>query len=250
MKTIRPEERALIDAAIAAGRVQVIPTGQTSFVLPVWNGQQLVSAEPEKQRAEMIRGMFAQRRQQPSAEQIDRRRAVALLHADGLSVAEMADRLGNDPATLRNDLRALDLVPHRSAPKPRPAIMPHIQMRHDTLRIMAREGHPAESIAAALGFTVATIRSMARMLEQELPPSPPVSKVPAATLARRARVAALIAKGCSLKQIQADMAMSRSALHRDVYSLPPEARPKARIEAERRQADQRSAGAVAERKSA
>jgi len=39
---LSPDERDAIDAAIAAGRVQRIPTGQSSFPGAVWNGLQLV----------------------------------------------------------------------------------------------------------------------------------------------------------------------------------------------------------------
>ena len=51
---ITPTERRLIDEAIAAGRVQIIPTGNSAEIECIWNGRDLVSV------ANLSRGAFTE----------------------------------------------------------------------------------------------------------------------------------------------------------------------------------------------
>ena len=87
---ITPEERRLIDEAIARGRVQRVPTGATNQTQYVWNGAQL----------EAVSGMDGSWRAQRNASyrQSSAKKAppeaVRKMLADGHTIAEVMTELG------------------------------------------------------------------------------------------------------------------------------------------------------------
>lgn len=95
---ITNEERALIDAAIAAGKVQRVPRGVSSERI-VWDGRTLVF--------EGVTGGFAQRHA-GAAERIAKRRAkVAELVQAGMTTQQVAERLGCAASVVVTDRQAL-----------------------------------------------------------------------------------------------------------------------------------------------
>ena len=125
---ITPEERRLIDEAIARGRVQHVPTGATTDIQYQWDGKQLVSLEPDKtslkaqrraeyanvQRAKAIKRHHGNRVQVRTNAADERRLIVAKFIADEpkISAAEISRRMDGkgyhcSEATIRDDLKKI-----------------------------------------------------------------------------------------------------------------------------------------------
>lgn len=114
--TISEDERALIDAAIAAGKVQKIPTGQSAFEINYrWDGRQLASIESEGWRAATSRKKAKIRAKQEinqaakaKREAIAKRREVVReMSAAGKSINQIAAHLGVERSVVKNDRVAI-----------------------------------------------------------------------------------------------------------------------------------------------
>ena len=97
---VTDEERALIDAAVAEGRVRVIPQGEGTFRYPVV-GEQFTIAS----------GAVLARQKQAAK----RREKVIRLAAEGLSISQIADKLGVPKGTIAQDYRILGTAMRRPA---------------------------------------------------------------------------------------------------------------------------------------
>lgn len=115
---IDDEERRLIAAAVAEGRVQKIPTGKSAFAEEyVWSGCEdgpgigrLDLKEPMTRQEALAK--FKARNMRPRQFKADpalqaRRAKVLELTNEGLSGPAIAKRLGVDPKTVKNDRKHL-----------------------------------------------------------------------------------------------------------------------------------------------
>lgn len=167
---LTPEERAEVQARIAAKAVTVVPLGASSFVHPVWDGLKLVMPEdaPNRFRASMNRfhgkdGKPRRRHKiapQPlPAHVIERREKVAALHEKGLTVPEMLEHVPGVAAnTLRYDLAKLSLKPHINTGA---RTVDHTA-RAAELHAMAAEGLTAREASERLSLHVDNLRKIAR----------------------------------------------------------------------------------------
>ena len=121
MNAIDPD-RALIDAAIAAGKITKIPTGisgehQGYVFCP--KEEKLVLRRPDLDSNEAKRKRARQKHLAGrSAEAEARRRRVPLHMANGLGVEAIAKLEGVAPSTVLADARALKMTFDRPAPEP------------------------------------------------------------------------------------------------------------------------------------
>ena len=111
MTRISDSDRALIDAALAAGRLRRIPRGVSGLPVAVWDGAKLVYPEKDGGPAPKQGLSFARTTAPPELRA--RRAAVASLHAQGLCVTAIAAELGVHPQRVRDDHAVLRLAPHK-----------------------------------------------------------------------------------------------------------------------------------------
>lgn len=217
MKGLTAEDRALIDAALTAGRVTVVAQGATSRPLPVWDGAKLVY--PESARRELKAVTFGRRAASLAAQQSQRRQRVAALHAQGLTTAAIADELSVHARTIREDLRALALEPHR-APRvmpPRPAA-PHPAIEARKLRIaaLAAEGRTADEISADVRLSAKAVRAISRHMGVAIAKRPKVFREAAA---KREEVRLLVAQGRTQAEICKALGMAANTLRAHLNRL-------------------------------
>ncbi|WP_334061709.1 hypothetical protein [Limimaricola cinnabarinus] len=192
------EERAIIDAAIAAGKVTKVPTGVSGehqgFVYDQAEGK-LVLRRPDLDSNEARRKRAHEKRLAGrTAEAEARRRRVPLHMANGLDADAIAAREGVAVSTVLEDARALKMTFDRPAPEPE-------------VRAIAapasRVALPAPGQASAPGR-----------------PKPPISKPKPEVTARRARVAALAKAGRSGAEIAAELGVTPGTIYSDVRTMP------------------------------
>lgn len=213
MGALTPEERAAIEAAVAAGRVERVPTGASGvFVYPRWTGTRLAEVDPDtgapltataarKRSSAWAHGAASRRGGRAKDPAVAaRRERVRDLWRARRTVAEMAAALDVPLTTIWNDLHVLGL----------PAIRRHTGAKDPA--VQARRAR-----IAALAGTM-TVREMAPLIWPDLEPARAEDKLrndlkrmgisarpmgPArsggrradpAVAARRDRVAALIAE--------------------------------------------------------
>lgn len=109
MKSLSSEDRALIDAAIAEGRVTRCSTGESAHCGYVWSDTHnaLIARDPEQQgwRGSFARGgADAARRARLMNPRVTARRAQVAELAARMTVAQIAAELGISSDTVRNDL--------------------------------------------------------------------------------------------------------------------------------------------------
>lgn len=113
MNAITPEERALIDAALAKGQAKVIPQGETALFDPVvWCGisNKLVTVVTDPERAKMKSGWhrhqtYTKNRVSPAVAK--RRMRVRDLVKDGLGPNEIAEKTGVSAKSIYADVNWL-----------------------------------------------------------------------------------------------------------------------------------------------
>lgn len=217
MKGLTAEDRALIDAALNAGKVTVVAQGATSRPLPVWDGKQLVY--PESARRELKAVSFGRRSASVAAQQSRRRERVAALHAQGLPTAAIASEIGADARTIREDLRALALVPHR-APRvmpPRPATPhPAIEARKARIAALAAEGCTADEISADVRLNAKAVRAIARHMGVAIAKRPKVFREAAA---KREEIRLRVAQGHTQAEICKALGMAANTLRAHLNRL-------------------------------
>ncbi len=122
MDVISAEDRALIDEAIAAGQVQHIPRGHSSFSDDIaWNGRNLVYVDKAKTEALRSTSSLFNRRSGPRKDpKVAARRAkVRDLAQTGKNTAEIAKILGTTPSIVSNDAKVMKVTIQRKPPKQR-----------------------------------------------------------------------------------------------------------------------------------
>lgn len=146
---ITQEERDAINAAIAAGKVTVVPTGATTETRYIWDGKELVRADGinsswREQRRVSARN-WNERRQSAIIARAERRRdQVAELAASGLSRKEISQALNVHIETIKKDcqIRGIKTAPtvqaKRDNPVTRAVIEGHRQNPHLSHAKLAR----------------------------------------------------------------------------------------------------------------
>lgn len=114
--TITPKERALIDQAIAEGRVTKVPPGVSGEPKYIYVDGHLRSTDPEQDRR--ATGWTRTRRPKgargrATRDILEARRArVRELHLQGWSGPKIAAELGVNTQTVYNDLTRMGMRPH------------------------------------------------------------------------------------------------------------------------------------------
>jgi len=144
---ITKAERALIDAAIAAGKVQEVALGVSAFPTPVWTGHKLEYATPEDA------AMFKMRRlvfgAAPSAKIATRRAKVIEMHKSGMTPKQIAAELGETIDLIQRDIRQAGLSPRQGIDRE--------WIKSEVARMHA-EGMRRQDVADALGLSNSSLR--------------------------------------------------------------------------------------------
>lgn len=156
--TITAEERAMIDAKVAAGKVTRCATGASAAEIEyVWCSKinRLVPRDKDKAMA-IYRGSM-QRHFTPKKREVPphiaaRRREVERLMIEGNSGAEIARILGIPETTLRGDIRAIDMSCTDQMEIAR-------QKRRDNVARLFRQGMSRTAIAAELKLDRKTVNN-------------------------------------------------------------------------------------------
>jgi len=204
--------------------VRQIPRGTSGQPLPVWRGNALRYPDPEDQRNRWGHGGGIAAARHAAA--LSRRAQLAQLHAEGLTDAQLADRLGVNTATIAADRKILGLAVN-------PVHVARAADRIARIRGLISAGWDDAQIAAELGLTVNYLRLSARVRKPAAPRAPKLTaeevaarqrervrrryhaRRAAAQLAdparltveaRRAHVADAHARGLSLRETLAELA--------------------------------------------
>ncbi len=221
MSSLSPQDRALVDAAIAAGRVTVVPRGASGIPLPVWDpkvGDLRYPEGADRMRVQIAAGY----RSGPSGPRgshpdiIARRERVAALHGQGLTVAQIVAQTGNPESLVRLDLSNLKLHAHR-------AQIVAAADRRDQVRALAANGQQTMAIAQALNLKPERVYRLGLQVGLRL--DPPVDSVRRDKLkAFDDAVAALVAEGLTKGQIRVRLDVSaarvRESMRRQDLKAP------------------------------
>jgi DNA-binding CsgD family transcriptional regulator len=237
MSGLFPHERAMIDAAIAAGRVTVVPRGVSGIPLPVWDDKLNGLRMPDgaaAYRAQVSAGWRGARNGRPSHPDVTaRRERVAALHADGLTVAQIIAATGLHDSLVRLDLATLKLRAHPAR------VVAGTEVR-DRIGALVAEGRQTAEIAGIVGLSVERVYRLGRELGAAMDAPARVSNRDA----RRqvdAAVAACVAEGLDKPAIRSRMGITharlRQSLARQGLTAPDgKSIPKAQVERGRQRA--------------
>lgn len=169
------KDRALIEAALAAGRARVIPRGVSGRPYPVWDGARLVDAPDDPGTADprqVRRQTWAARQRRARAG--SRRAEILALTAEGLPVAQIAQRLGVADRTVRACLQDAGVPINRL---PRAALSalgravasrrpenPAIAVRRATVAALYQQGETVAAMCRATGAGEGAVRGDLRKL--------------------------------------------------------------------------------------
>ena len=228
MNAISPDERALIDAALAAGRVQKLPMGGTAQPGYVWDGKtrKLVSTDPASAGWKGWQRMFtANRRARGETAAVDARRAkVASMVTDGTRSADIATALGVSITTVYADAkRAGVTLDRQSGAQARSRYDPKVQETRALIN-QAYDGiRTTPEIELITGIPRRTVVDHLKALG--LPRIAGKSglkrghAITESTAARRAQIPALIAQGLAGAKIAAHLNTHHSTIHHDCHVL-------------------------------
>lgn len=212
-------EQELINAAVSAGKVQVIPQGLSSYPPVVWDESQkkLVSTDPEY-ALRLYRGTGGQHR---SRIKDARLKKIPSLVKNGKSPNDLARIFNVQRETINKDLRELGLAGadgsvdfqamsfERKRRETRSAIMAAYSPDKTYGQIASESGYAHKTVQKYIldaGLAAKTGRS-----------GPPVSK---AVLARRDAVRAMVAEGkLSGPQMAEKLGCGVGTFYRDIKSL-------------------------------
>lgn len=225
MKGLTADDRALIDAAVRAGKVQQVPQGASARPLPVWNGHQLVYPGGHTMIRELRRVSFERASAAVRTARGNRRGRVADLHAAGMPVRDIASEIGSTWKTVREDLRVLGLDPHpvpvRARAPRAPIVMPAVEARKARIAALAAEGRTADEISADVRLSAKAVRAIARHMGVEIVKSPKVFRKAAAL---REEVRAMVTQGRTQAEICAQLGIAANTLRGHLNRLGMSAR--------------------------
>lgn len=231
MNALSREDRALIDAALAAGRVTVVPRGVSGIPLPVWcdkaNGLRFPDGA-ERMRAQVSAGWRGSRGGRTAHPDVTERRAkVADLHAQGMTVAQIVAATGQSDSLVRFDLGALSLRAHPAR------VVAGKEVRARIAALLAENKQTAE-IAGIVGLSIERVYRLGRELGAVMDPPTRVIKSDALRQLDEA-VAACVAEGLDKAAIRLRLCITggrlRESLKRQGLSAPDgKSVPKAQVE--------------------
>lgn len=177
--TLTPEERAAIDR-FPAGQINRVPTGASAFEMRWDESKKAVRYVDPAKRSPNGHGK-PRRGPAPDPGVARRRQRVAAMHADGATVAKIAEALGRSDQQTRDDLAALGLKANAAkvVRPPQPTPEPVLARRAE-VRELVGAGLPRAEIARALGVAPKTIATDIEALGLEVPrkrPGPNASPV-------------------------------------------------------------------------
>lgn len=160
---LAPEDRALIDAAVAAGRVTRVPTGVTSWAGYRWTGSQLREIDADSAAAQTWRGRNkgAEIR---SGVRLRNRAAVAADHAAGRSAAEIAAAHGLSLECVYRHVRAI--LGEKGQQSPQQVRDAETARRRAIVASHLANGKPVFAVARELGWPVSTVQRHARAIRE------------------------------------------------------------------------------------
>lgn len=228
MKAMSEADRALIDAAVAAGKItKVAPGVAVSMTYPVWDGKALVYPDHE-QRVKAAKQALFSGAAKPSDPKVKlRRKRVAEAHAEGKTIGEIAEVLDCSYRQVWNDLQALQLSPNPVKPQPAPPEDPRIATRRARIVAMAEGGSSIEQIASEIALPVSTARAIAAAIGVKFPKKPRPSraklnrgpKLSARVIALREQIAECVAKGMTQASICEALHISRETLRYNLHRM-------------------------------
>jgi len=127
---ITERERAMIDAAIAAGKVRIIPEGENTASVFIWSPEKgqlvLASGESLSWRVGNKVGAknWARKVRQATILASQRRERVRDMAAQGMTMAEMAAHEGVSYELIKKDCKRGDIEIQKRAPIPKPEPKP------------------------------------------------------------------------------------------------------------------------------
>lgn len=164
--TLSQSDRALIDAALAAGRVQVVPVGASAFPVPVWRGDRLVLPDGGREVLARIYG-----RTNRVAKAADFRAKVLAAHHNGMLPGQIATLLRAGEAAVRGQLSAAGMSPNildreerRARMRAARQICPHVVARRRRVLGLMSAGIKLATIARQLGLHYEVVKYDARVL--------------------------------------------------------------------------------------
>lgn len=223
MNTLSKQDRALIDAALAAGRLQVIPRGVSGIPLPMWDakvGDLRFPDGAERMRAQVSAGWRGARNGRPSHPDVLARRArVAELHAQGMTVAQIVAAADIPESLVRLDLSNQKLHAHR-------ADIAAAADRRAQVKALAEAGKQTLEIAQALRMKPERAYRIGLQVGARLDPPLNVGqrdKIKAFDDAVAAAVAEGLTKGEVRLRLDASAARVRESMRRQKIEAPKSA---------------------------
>jgi transposase len=214
-----PDEALLAEVAARYGvgvapgaQVRRVPRGVSGLPAMQWSerARQVVTGLTRAEVRAAGRTAFLRARQTGRQARLARLRE---LHAQGLTVVEMAVATGVSEVTIYDDLRDLRLPPHR--PPPDPALGPARRERLAAIARMLDEGMLQKDIARNLGVARQAVgRDMAILGRARS------RATPEALAERRVRVRDLRAKGLTLRAIARTLRLSKAAVEAALRAAP------------------------------
>ena len=160
---LAPEERALIDAAVAAGRVTRVPTGASSWPGYRWTGNQLREIDPDGAAAQTWRGRNKGAEIRAGVS-LRNRAAVAADHAAGRTVAEIAAIHGLSHECVYRHVRAI--LRKEGQQTPQQIRDAETARRRAIVASHLAEGKAVFAVARELGWPVSTVQRHARAIRE------------------------------------------------------------------------------------
>ena len=210
---ITADERAMIDAKVAAGQVTRCPTGKSALTLDYVYvaGKGLVATDQEAGKRAFRNGMgshFRSKKAEPSPAQIKRRHTVVAQMDAGQTREQIATMLGISPCTVSADVKAMG----RTFPRPvaLPKVTERVTKRRAAVSKMVAEGLTAPIIAKAVGVDPRTVWDDVKAMGLKMPRAKTQSgqerraskrPKPEEVAARRDKVAAMIGEGMGGREI-------------------------------------------------
>lgn len=173
MNALSPQDRALIEAAVAAGRVTVVPRGVSGLPPMVWDGEanalRYVDRSQQPMRAKIAAGYRGRKGPRPPhPDVLARRERLADLHGHGMTVAQIVAETGYSDSLVRLDMSKMKLHAHR-------APLVAAANRAAQVAALAAQGKDTQAIALATGLTAERVYRIG--LRQDLGLAPPVNSV-------------------------------------------------------------------------
>ena len=235
---ITPTERRLIDEAIAAGRVRIIPKGESSFAGAWWDGNRLVSGDEKQSIRHGVNSFYDNRARADRLKEADRKprkqrgRTMEQLRAEqkarldekvakvrafavGKTAEEVCAFMGIQPDSAMHFCRTHNIpVPPRLSTREIDA-----KRRRDGLQAMDTSNRTILELAEIFGATPQVIYKDMQRYNLPYAPAAPIVQIRAETIQRRASVAELAVKNMSIRRMAIRLGVSQNTVANDLDAL-------------------------------